>query len=162
MRYALAFLFAALVLTAGAVTTFRQLSSASVTASQLVNLQADTLERPAVITPLYPSAADYAHYEAEDSVWRARNARRLTLAELRARGDGRRTPREQMEDRVFRLTRSGKGASAVDVLRQWVDAHPRDADALLSLARLLNELGRGDESIERYRQILALRGGGDS
>jgi DNA-binding SARP family transcriptional activator len=63
-----------------------------------------------------------------------------------------------MEDKVFRATRAGDRSGAIRELERWVSAHPRDKDGLLSLARLLNEAGRRDESLNRYRQILDLTG----
>ena len=159
MRYAIAFLLAALALTTGAISTYRRLSATTRTAAAASALPAaDTLERPAVRQPIHASAAEYARFEAEDLAWRERNAHRYSLAELRAPGDGRRSPRQQMQDRAFELSRRGRRADAVAVLERWVGAHPRDADAILSLARLLNEVGRSDASVARYRQLLALQG----
>jgi DNA-binding SARP family transcriptional activator len=63
-----------------------------------------------------------------------------------------------MEDRVFRATGRGDRSGAIREMERWVDAHPRDKDVLLSLARKLNEAGRRDESLARYRQIIALGG----
>jgi Flp pilus assembly protein TadD len=61
-----------------------------------------------------------------------------------------------MQDRVFNDTRRGDRAGAVAELERWVARHPRDANALVSLARLLNETGRADDAIVRYRQALAV------
>jgi Flp pilus assembly protein TadD len=58
---------------------------------------------------------------------------------------------------VFELVRRGDRRQAILVLEHWVGANPTDRDLLLSLARLLNEAGRSDDAIKRYRQILALR-----
>jgi DNA-binding SARP family transcriptional activator len=63
-----------------------------------------------------------------------------------------------MQDRVFKSTRGGDRGRAIRELERWIDSHPRDKDALLSLARLLNEAGRRDDSLARYRQIIALGG----
>lgn len=158
MRYGLAFLLAILALTTIAVGTFRHLSVPN-TADSAAMPVADTVEPPQVRTPLRPTDADYARFAQADRAWRERNARRYTLAELRARGDGRRSPREQMEDRVFQLMRQGHRERAIAELERWVAGRPKDADALLSLARLLNETGRTDSSIVRYRQVMALRNG---
>lgn len=161
MRYAIAFLLAAVALTTGAISTYRRLSASTRLATPATATpSADTLERPAIRQPLHASPAAYARFEAEDRAWRARNAHRYSLAELRARGDGRRSPRQQMQDRVYELTRRGRRTDAVAVLERWVGAHPRDADAILSLARLLNEVGRSDASVARYRQLLGLQGAG--
>lgn len=158
MRYAIGFVLAALLLTAGAVATFVHISTVSLSAATPV-LQpvADTVPAREVPTPITPTAADYERYAAADRAWRERYARPYTIAELRARGDGKRTPREQMEDRVFQLTRRGNRAAAISELEKWVQGHPRDEAALLSLARLLNEVGRTADAVARYREILALR-----
>jgi Flp pilus assembly protein TadD len=159
VRYAIAFLLAAVALTTGAISTYRRLSaSIRIGAAATATPAADTLERPVVRQPIHASAAEYSRFELEDRAWRERHAHRYSLAELRARGDGRRSPREQMQDRVFELTRSGRRTDAVAVLERWVGAHPRDAEAILSLARLLNEVGRSDASVARYRQLLGLQG----
>jgi cytochrome c-type biogenesis protein CcmH/NrfG len=157
MRYGLVFLLAVLLLTTVAVGTFTHLSAPNAADSVAALPPADTVEPPAVRTPLHPTAADFARFEREDRAWRAAYAKQYSLAELRARGDGHRSPREQMQDRVFKLTRSGRSDLAIAELERWVSAQPRDADALLSLARLLNETGRTDSSIARYRQVMALR-----
>jgi len=157
MRYALAFLLAIVGLTAAAVATFVHISSVSIVAAAPgAGPVADTVPRAEVKTPAVPTAADYARYAEADRVWRERNARQYTIAELRARGDGRRTPREAMQDRVFELTRRGDRSGAVVELERWVRGHPRDEQSLLSLARLLNEVGRTSDAVIRYREILAL------
>jgi transcriptional activator len=157
MRYALAFLLAAVGLTAAAIATFVHISSVSlVSAEPAAGPLADTVSHGEVPTPVDPTAADYARYADVDRVWREQHAHRYTIAELRARGDGKRTPREAMQDRVFKLTRRGDRAGAIAELEHWVREHPRDEQALLSLARLLNEAGRSSDAIARYREILAL------
>ena len=157
MRYALAFLLAAACLTAGAIATFAHISTASLAAATATNqLAADTVPSPEVATPVMPSAADYARYAEADREWREKYARSYSIAELRARGNGRRTPREAMQDQVFNLTRRGDRAGAIRALERWVGGHPRDRESLLSLARLLNEVGRTNDAVIRYREILAL------
>ena len=157
MRYALAFLLAAACLTAGAVATFAHISTASLASSSATSqLVADTMPSAEVATPIAPTAADYARYADADRAWRERYARPYSIAELRARGNGRRTPREAMQDHVFTLTRSGDRAGAIEELERWVGGHPRDRESLLSLARLLNEVGRTNDAVVRYREILAL------
>ena len=153
----MAFLLAAVVLTMGAIATFVHISSVSLVAAQsTAQPTADTLPGPVVATPVTPTAADYARYAEADKLWRERHAKQYSISELRARGDGKRTPREAMEDRVFMLTRRGDRAGAIVQLEQWVRAHPRDKQSLLSLARLLNEVGRTSDAVARYREILAL------
>ena len=154
------------VLLNGAVSTFRVIG-----ASALRTMAADSaaasmgawpgdsqdVSRPAV--PIVSGRAAYARFAGEDSAWRARNARALSVKELRARGDGKRTPREAMQDRVYRLQRAGRREPAIGELERWVRDNPRDEEALLSLARLLREAGRTDEALRRYRDALALHGG---
>ena len=157
MRYALAFLLVVVGLTAAAVATFVHISSVSmVAAAPGAGPVADTITRAEVATPAVPTAADYARYAEADRVWRERNARQYTIAELRARGDGKRTPREAMQDRVFEMTRRGNRSGAIVELERWVRGHPRDEQSLLSLARLLSETGRTGDAVSRYREILAL------
>ena len=159
MRYALAFLLAAVCLTTGAIATFARISSTSIAAATQPSAPpaADTVPTAEVLTPVAPTAADYARYADADKAWRERHARQYTIAELRARGDGRRTPREAMQDRVFKLTRRGDHAAAILELERWVSGHRRDEGSLLDLARLLNETGRTSDAVTRYREILALR-----
>ena len=64
-----------------------------------------------------------------------------------------------MQDRVYRLQRVGRRDPAIGELDRWVRDHPRDEDALLSLARLLREAGRTDDALRRYRDALALHSG---
>ena len=158
MRYALAFLLAALCLTAGAVATFAHISAVSLGSAQRPDAGpvADTVPTAVTSSPVAPTSADFARYAAADRAWRERHAHEYTIAELRARGDGKRTPREAMQDRVYSLTRRGDRAGAIAQLERWVGSHPRDAESLLSLARLLNEVGRSNEAVTRYRQVLAL------
>jgi len=159
MRYALAFLLAAVCLTVGAIATFAHISAGSLASTIVPNgpLVADTVPSPEVATPVSPTAADYARYAEADRRWREKYARQYTIAELRARGNGRRTPREAMQDHVFNFTRRGDRAGAIKELERWVGAHPRDRESLLSLARLLNEVGRTSDAVVRYREILALQ-----
>jgi len=158
MRYAFVFLLAVLCLSAGAIATFAHISSVSlVDAQPIASPTADTVPGPVVATPVTPTAADYARYAEADKAWREVHAKQYTISELRARGDGKRTPRDVMQDRVFMLTRRGDRGSAILELERWVGAHPRDRQSLLSLARLLNEAGRTNEAVARYREILALQ-----
>jgi tetratricopeptide (TPR) repeat protein len=160
MRYAVVFLFAVIALTAGTVIAFTHISSASLATASPASAPpvADTVPSASAITPVAPTTADLARYAAADRAWRAKYAKQYTIAELRARGNGKRTPREAMADRVFLLTRRGDRAGAIAELERWVHAHPNDDASLLSLARLLNEAGRTDEAVARYREVLSLRG----
>jgi len=158
MRYALGFLLAALCLTAGAVATFAHISAVSLASAQAPGAGpvGDTVPTHGVATPVVPTAADFARYAEADRAWRERHAHPYSIAELRARGDGKRTAREAMQDRVYNLSRRGDRAGAITQLETWVRAHPRDAESLLSLARLLNEVGRTNDAVLRYREVLAL------
>ena len=156
MRYALAFLLAAVCLTAGAVATFAHISAVSLASAPAGQPVADTVPTAEVSTPIVPTAADYARYAEADRSWRERHAKQYSIAELRARGNGKRTPREAMQDRVFNFTRRGDRARAIAELERWVGGHRRDGESLLALARLLNDVGRTSDAVARYREILAL------
>lgn len=160
MRYGLWFAGSVVALTLVATATFDHISATNAAAARSEALPttppADTVPGREVATPANPSAADYARYAAADRAWRDTFARRYTVAELRARGDGRRTGRDSVQDLVFHLTRAHQRRRAVAELEAWVGRHPTDRGMLLSLARLLNEEGRSDDAVRRYRQILAL------
>ena len=168
-QYGLTFLAAVVLLTAGAVFSFVRISApavgAALPAAPPASSRAPAVDAAPVATGvadlIAPTAANYARFAAEDEAWRAQHARAWTVAELRARGDGRRTPRQLMQDRVFNLGKAGKRAEAIGELERWVAAHPRDADAILWLARQLNEAGRTDDALKRYRQVLKLKDGGE-
>jgi tetratricopeptide (TPR) repeat protein len=148
---------AVLLLTLAALASFREISALSAgPRDATLRWTEDTIAGTAR-PPAEP--ASYAALAAADAAWRRENARPYTLAELRARGDGRRSPRQAMQDRVYAATRQGNGGRAISELERWVASHPSDSDALLWLARLLNQSGRSQESIKRYRQALALAGG---
>lgn len=162
MRYALCFALSIVGLTAAALATFDHISitaAASAPVDSLAQPSADTLPTPGVVTPPSPTAADYARFADSDQIWRDTYARPYTVAELRARGDGRRTSRDSVQDRTFRFVQAGQRARAIVELERWVRSHPSDRELLLSLARLLSEEGRSDDAIGRYRQILALHRG---
>ncbi len=157
-RYAILLVLTTLLLTGGAVFSFVQIGALSARrAPAAAPWLATTAQLDTSLSPVIPTAADYARFTAEDSAWRASHAREYTLAEIRARGDGRRTPRQAMQDRVFGHVRGGRRSAAIVELEKWVNAHSADADAILWLARLLNEAGRTDDSIRRYRQLIALQ-----
>lgn len=159
MRYALLFALSVIGLTAGALLTFNHISVTSLSTVAVDSSgqpAADTLPTPGVVTPVVPTTADYARYATADQVWRDTFARPYTLAELRARGDGKRTARDSVQDRVYSYVRAGQRPRAIADLERWVAAHPTDDQLLLSLARLLAEEGRSNDAIGRYRQILAL------
>jgi hypothetical protein len=161
--YAVLFALAVLSLTIGSLLAFRHLDSlarAEREAAALTNWPMDSVPAHKPFVPIAASPAEYAKFEAEDAEWRRRYARQYTLSELRARGDGRRSARQAMEDRVYEYKRRGDRARAIAELESWTRRNPRDRAAVLALARLLNESGRSNEAIARYRQILGEQAGG--
>jgi len=91
--------------------------------------------------------ADYRRFAAEDAAWRRRNAQLPDLFVLKRRA---------MEERVYVLNRAGRRSAAIGELERWTASHPGDREALLWLARMLRDAGRTNESLARYRQVLAL------
>ena len=153
-RYPLVFVAAVLVLTAATLVSYRRIGGSITRSSTTGRWPGDSMpEKPPLVVP---TVADYERFAASDSVWRAENARQYTVAELRARGDGTRSPREILDDRVYTLTRRGDTRGAMSALEHWVSQHPRDKSALLSLARMLRDAGRTDAAVARYRQLLSL------
>ena len=160
MKYAFVFAIAALILTLGAVATFDHIAAGrnAAVAESPAFPSADTLPSAVVASPLVPTRKDYAGFATADSAWRTEHAHAYSIAELRRRGDGRPSSRDLMQDRVFTYSKRGQSRAAIAELERWVGGHPRDADALLSLARLLNADGQADAAVVRYRQVLALGG----
>ena len=110
-----------------------------------------------------PDSATYARFAAADADWRRRYAAPGALRDPSGRTTGTSngslwhpSARQALDTRVYSLSRTGRLDDAITALTRWVDSHPRDSDELLKLARLLNQAGRGDESVVRYRQLLAL------
>jgi len=156
LRYASVFAFIVVLLTGAALSAYGRIGAAAL-ARQPATASVWPVDSVIKILPSgVPTAADYQQYAEADRAWRAKNAREFTLAELRARGDGKRSAREALDDRVFAFTRRGQSARAIAELERWVAAHPRDRAAILSLARMLRETGRNDAAVARYRQLLAL------
>ena len=109
-------------------------------------------------TRIQPSAEEYRRFAEADAEWRRRFAPPVTARRF-ASADGdawRPEPRDVVRDSVYALSQRGRLSDAIVVLEQWVASHPRDAGLLLELARLLNQVGRTDDSLVRYRQVLAL------
>lgn len=104
-----------------------------------------------------PSRVAYRRFAQADSLWRARE-RAVLQTTTSAGAVWRPSARQQVRDRVYGLVRRGDLATAITVLEAWVDRHPQDRESLLDLARLLNQAGRYDASIARYRQLIARRG----
>jgi tetratricopeptide (TPR) repeat protein len=153
-RYPLLFTMSVVVLTAATLVSYGRIGGMARLASVTGRWPGDSApEHPLLVIP---TRADYDRFAESDSAWRAQNARQYSVAELRARGDGTRSDREVLQDRVYLLTKRGDTKGAVRVLERWVSRHPRDKSALLSLARLLREDGRTDAAVARYRQLLSL------
>lgn len=158
--YAALFTVAVFALCAGCIAAFRHIEAQNrAQAYDIVAWPADSMAALQRFHPIDVNPADYAKFAAEDANWRKRHAREYTLTELRTRGDGRRTAQQALQDRVYELNRRGERRAAIAELEQWVERHPGDEDALLWLARMLNETGRNEEAIARYRQILTARSG---
>lgn len=158
-RYSWWFAAASLALTITALSAYREINADTLKASDPIVWIEDSVGVAAAKAADAAALPAYSSVFAGDAAWRAEHARYYSLAEVRARGDGRRTARQQMQDRVFARSRAGDRASAIRELERWVRANPRDADVLLWLARLLNESGRREESVRRYRQALGAVGG---
>lgn len=160
-RYSWWFAAAAIALTITALTAYREINADTLKPSEPIVWIEDSLGLAIAKAAAAATLPGWSEVYSTDDVWRAENARYYSLAEIRARGDGRRTPRQQLQDRVFARTRAGERGLAIRELERWVRSNPRDVDALLWLARLLNETGRRDESVRRYRQALGVvsRGG---
>src|SRR3954471_16221200 len=96
-RYSWAFAAVVVALTVAALASFREISALSAPSP----LDGAALRWPTDTIPLatqgVSNAPSYASLAAADAAWRAQNARQYSLAELRARGDGRRTPRQAMQ-----------------------------------------------------------------
>jgi Flp pilus assembly protein TadD len=150
-RYSWWFAGVALILTVTALATYREISAMTFTREERVVWIEDSTMAIDSSTP-----PPFASLYIADEAWRLEHARQYSLAELRARGDGRRTARQQMQDRVYAHSRAGNRGSAIRELERWVRSNPRDTDALLWLARLLNDAGRSAESVRRYRQALSV------
>ena len=151
-RYAMLFSLGIVVLTTGAAYAYSQLGATPRRTLLVLPPSSGGPVKVGVDRAIAPSADDYRRFAAEDATWRRRNAQLLTAEEYRARGDWR-----TLDDRVFALTTRGENARAIAELERWVASHPRDTEALLDLARLTNQIGRNDESIRWYREVLALQ-----
>lgn len=156
-RYAMLFSLGIVILTAGAAYAYSQLGATPKRTMLVLPPSSGEPVKVGVDRAILPSAEDYRRFAAEDAAWRRKNARLLTADEYRARGDWRTPERQALDDRVFALTRRGENAKAIVELERWVARYPRDTEALLDLARLTNQVGRNDESLRWYREVLALK-----
>ena len=156
-RYAMLFSLGIVVLTTGAAYAYSQLGATPKRAMLVLPPSSGEPVRSGVDRAIAPTGSDYRQFADADAAWRRKNARLLTVDEYRARGDWRTPERQALDDRVFALTKRGENAKAIVELERWVAAHPRDSEALLDLARLTNQVGRNEESMRWYREVLALR-----
>ena len=156
-RYAMLFSLGIVLLTTGAAYAYSHLGATPKRAMLVLPPSSGEPVRIGADRSIAPSAEDYRRFAAEDAAWRRTNARLLSADEYRARGDWRTPERQALDDRVFALTKRGETAKAIAELERWVASHPRDGEALLDLARLTNQIGRNDESIRWYREVLALK-----
>lgn len=156
-RYAMLFSLGIVILTTGAAYAYSQLGATPKRTMLVLPPSSGEPVKVGVDRAILPSGEDYRRFAAEDAAWRRKNARLLTADEYRARGDWRTPERQALDDRVFALTRRGENAKAIVELERWVARYPRDTEALLDLARLTNQVGRNDESIRWYREVLALK-----
>lgn len=156
-RYAMLFSLGIVILTAGAAYAYNQLGATPTRTMLVLPPSSGEPVQVGVDRAIVPSAEDYRRFAADDAAWRRKNARLLTADEYRARGDWRTPERQALDDRVFALTKRGESAKAIAELERWVARYPRDSEALLDLARLTNQVGRNDESLRWYREVLALK-----
>jgi tetratricopeptide (TPR) repeat protein len=154
-RYETAFALTAAVLAVGALFAFSQLGlrSRARDATPRWRSSGGVITRGSDEHALIGSRAiaateaDYRRFAAEDAAWRRRHAQLPDLFALRRRA---------LEERLYVLNRSGRRGDAIAELERWTSRYPRDREAVLWLARLLREAGRTNESLARYRQVLAL------
>lgn len=156
-RYAMLFSLGIVILTSGAAYAYSQLGATPTRTLLVLPPSSGKPVRVDVDRAIAPASSDYSRFATEDAAWRRKNARLLTVDEYRARGDWRTPERQALDDRVFALTKRGENAKAIAELEHWVASHPHDSEALLDLARLTNQIGRNDESIRWYREVLALK-----
>ena len=64
---------------------------------------------------------------------------------------------EKMIDRAVALFRGGRRTDAEKMCRDLVKSYPKRADVHMTLAYLLQELGRGEESLEYFRQAAEIK-----
>ena len=156
-RYAALFSIGIVILTTGAAYAYSQLGVTPKRAPLVLPPSSGEPVRAGTDRSIAPTAADYRQFAAADAAWRRQNARLLTVEQYRARGDYRTPERQALDDRVFALTKRGENAKAIQELERWVAKHPRDAEAILALARLTNQVGRNEESVRWYREVLAIK-----
>ena len=156
-RYVMLFSLGIVVLTTGAAYAYSQLGAPPSVPALVLPPSSGTPVKVGVDREILPSPEDYRRFAAEDAAWRRKHAQLLSAEQYRARGDWRTPERQALDDRVFALTRRGENTKAITELERWVATHPRDTEALLDLARLTNQIGRNEESMRWYREVLTLR-----
>lgn len=155
--YTRAFALAIVLVTLGASYAFSRIGSEPPVPPLPPFWSAEDSAPVSPVAPIRPSLKDYEQHALSDAAWRNTHARRLTLSELSARGDWRTPERQALDDSVHVLTRVKQHAAAIALLEQWLVGHPRDEEALLSVARLLSQTNRTDKAAARYQQLLALK-----
>jgi Flp pilus assembly protein TadD len=150
---------AAVVLPVAAILAFLSLDRPGVTPAASLP-RADPRDQAFVVRraeEIRASRDAYRRFAQADSLWRARERTALRTATSTG-AVWRPSARQQARDRAYLLTRRGELTAAIGVLEAWVNRHPEDRESVLDLARLLNQAGRYDASIVRYRQLIARRG----
>ena len=64
--------------------------------------------------------------------------------------------RQRLRDAVYLAGKDNRLSDAIAALEAWDAKHPRDAEVLLELARLLARSPRTDDAFVRYRELLAI------
>ena len=157
--YGLAVAIAAVALPVAAILAFMSLDTPRVTSAASLP-RADPRDQAFVVRraeEIRPSRDAYRRFAQADSLWRAHERTALRTATSTG-AVWQPSARQQARDRAYLLTRRGELAAAIAVLEAWVDRHPEDRESVLDLARLLNQAGRYDAAIARYRQLIARRG----
>ena len=158
--YGLAVAIAAVALPVAALLAFLSLDPPRATSAASLP-RADPSDQAFVVRradEIRPSRDAYRRFSRADSLWRHGERIALRTATTSTGAVWQPSARQQARDRAYLLTRRGDVAAAIAVLEAWVSRHPEDRESVLDLARLLNQAGRYDASIARYRQLIARRG----
>lgn len=156
VRYPLVFIVAVVLLTVAALSAYARIGPASSSREPVAVIGPPSEPVPPAPPPSATAVADYGQFAETDAAWRKQHARHYTIAEIRALGDGTRSARQALDDRVYLLVKRGENERAISELERWIDNHPRDENAILWLARMLRESGRIDDAVSRYRQLLSI------
>lgn len=157
-RYGAFFGVLVAVLTFGVIYAFSSLSgrkSAHVSTGEVTDTF--TVHNPQLIRP---SADAYRRFRAEDSTWRAKYARPVSLRRMLALDapdvPWTPSPYQLMRDRVFQLTSDGDIAKAAALLESWLESNPQHLAETIDLARLYAQIGRSEDAIRWYRRALSI------